>query len=125
MAGYIVKAVGFDAGFLTLAAIAAAATLFHALAMPETGTSIPRATVFGGPRARASDQLRSCWKSLRVSYGFDTETREVFKPDFRSACSMQVRTYVYSRCCSNMHWGFVVIPRMRRSRLKMSVISCP
>jgi MFS family permease len=36
VAGYIVKLSGFDAGFLTLAAIAAAATLFHALAMPET-----------------------------------------------------------------------------------------
>jgi MFS family permease len=36
VAGQIVKLSGFDAGFLSLAAIAAAATLFHALCMPET-----------------------------------------------------------------------------------------
>jgi MFS family permease len=36
VAGYIVKLFGFDAGFLSLAAIAAVATVFHALAMPET-----------------------------------------------------------------------------------------
>jgi len=36
VAGFIVKAAGFDAGFITLALIAAAATLFFALAMPET-----------------------------------------------------------------------------------------
>ena len=36
MTGYIVKAAGFNAGFLTLAAIAAAALAFYGLAMPET-----------------------------------------------------------------------------------------
>ena len=36
LAGFVVKAAGFDAGFITLAAIAGAATLFFALAMPET-----------------------------------------------------------------------------------------
>jgi MFS family permease len=36
LAGFVVKAAGFDAGFVTLAAIAGAATLFFALAMPET-----------------------------------------------------------------------------------------
>ena len=37
VAGYIVKLFGFDAGFLSLAAIAVAATVFLAMAMPETG----------------------------------------------------------------------------------------
>ena len=36
LAGFVVKEAGFDAGFITLAAIAGAATLFFALAMPET-----------------------------------------------------------------------------------------
>jgi MFS family permease len=36
LAGFVVKQAGFDAGFFTLAAIAAAGTLFFALAMPET-----------------------------------------------------------------------------------------
>ena len=36
LAGFVVKAAGFDAGFVTLAAIAAAAAIFFALAMPET-----------------------------------------------------------------------------------------
>jgi predicted MFS family arabinose efflux permease len=36
MTGFVVKAWGFDAGFLTLAAIATAAAIFFALAMPET-----------------------------------------------------------------------------------------
>ena len=36
MTGYIVKAAGFNAGFLTLAAIAAGALAFYGLAMPET-----------------------------------------------------------------------------------------
>lgn len=36
LAGFLVKAAGFDAGFLTLALIAAAATLFFAFFMPET-----------------------------------------------------------------------------------------
>ena len=36
LAGFVVKAFGFDAGFLTLAAIAAAGLVFFALAMPET-----------------------------------------------------------------------------------------
>ncbi len=36
LAGFVVKAAGFNAGFVTLAAIAAAAALFYALAMPET-----------------------------------------------------------------------------------------
>jgi MFS family permease len=38
VAGFVVKEAGFDAGFITLAAIAGAATLFFALAMPETMT---------------------------------------------------------------------------------------
>jgi MFS family permease len=36
LAGFVVKAAGFNAGFVTLAALAGAATLFFALAMPET-----------------------------------------------------------------------------------------
>jgi MFS family permease len=40
MTGFVVKAGGYDAGFLVLAAIAAAALLFYGLAMPET-RSIP------------------------------------------------------------------------------------
>jgi MFS family permease len=36
LAGFVVKEAGFDAGFITLAAIAGAGTLFFALAMPET-----------------------------------------------------------------------------------------
>ena len=36
LSGFVVKAAGFDAGFVMLAAIAAAGTLFFALAMPET-----------------------------------------------------------------------------------------
>jgi MFS family permease len=36
LAGFVVKEAGFDAGFVTLAAIAGAAALFFALAMPET-----------------------------------------------------------------------------------------
>ncbi len=36
LAGFVVEAAGFNAGFITLAAIAGAATLFFALAMPET-----------------------------------------------------------------------------------------
>ena len=36
LAGYVVKAAGFDAGFLTLAAIAGAGLLFFIAAMPET-----------------------------------------------------------------------------------------
>jgi MFS family permease len=36
MTGFVVKAWGFDAGFIALAAIAAAAAVFFALAMPET-----------------------------------------------------------------------------------------
>jgi MFS family permease len=36
VAGFVVEAAGFDAGFITLAAIAGLATLFFALAMPET-----------------------------------------------------------------------------------------
>ena len=39
LAGFVVKAAGFDAGFVTLAAIAAAAAVFFALAMPETAWS--------------------------------------------------------------------------------------
>lgn len=35
-AGFIVKEAGFDAGFLTLAAVAAMGSLFFAMAMPET-----------------------------------------------------------------------------------------
>ncbi len=41
MAGYLVKAAGFNAGFLTLSAIAVAAMLFYALAMPETRSASP------------------------------------------------------------------------------------
>ena len=36
MTGFVVKAAGFDAGFLMLAAIAGLALLFYAFAMPET-----------------------------------------------------------------------------------------
>jgi hypothetical protein len=36
MTGFVVEAAGFDAGFVTLAAIAGGAALFFALAMPET-----------------------------------------------------------------------------------------
>ncbi len=36
MTGFVVKAGGYDTGFLVLAAIAAAALLFYGLAMPET-----------------------------------------------------------------------------------------
>jgi MFS family permease len=36
LAGFVVQALGFNAGFVTLAAIAAAAAIFYALAMPET-----------------------------------------------------------------------------------------
>jgi MFS family permease len=45
MTGFVVEAGGYDAGFLVLAAIAAAALLFSGLAMPETGSD---------PRAEAS-----------------------------------------------------------------------
>ncbi len=45
MTGFVVEAGGYDAGFLVLAAIAAAALLFYGLAMPETGSD---------PRAEAS-----------------------------------------------------------------------
>ena len=38
MTGFVVKAGGYDVGFLVLAAIAAAALLFYGLAMPETAT---------------------------------------------------------------------------------------
>ena len=40
LAGFVVKAAGFDAGFITLAAIAAAAAIFYAVAMPETRGSL-------------------------------------------------------------------------------------
>jgi MFS family permease len=36
LAGFVVKSAGFNTGFVTLAAIAAAAAIFYALAMPET-----------------------------------------------------------------------------------------
>ena len=36
LTGFVVKAAGFNAGFVTLAAIAAAGLLFYAAAMPET-----------------------------------------------------------------------------------------
>jgi MFS family permease len=39
LAGFVVKAAGFDAGFIMLAAIAAAGTIFFWLAMPETRPS--------------------------------------------------------------------------------------
>jgi len=39
LAGFVVKAAGFDAGFLTLAAIAGAGLLFYVAAMPETRAS--------------------------------------------------------------------------------------
>ena len=44
MTGFVVKAGGYDAGFLVLAAIAAAALLFYGLAMPETATD-PRGEI--------------------------------------------------------------------------------
>ncbi|AGA29950.1 MFS transporter [Singulisphaera acidiphila] len=48
LAGFMVKAAGFNAGFVMLAAIAGAATLFFALAMPETLRSKPRTPPQGG-----------------------------------------------------------------------------
>ena len=39
LAGFVVKAAGFDAGFIVLAAIATAAAVFFAVAMPETAIS--------------------------------------------------------------------------------------
>jgi hypothetical protein len=36
----VVQTAGFDAGFIMLAAIAAAAAIFYALAMPETHGSL-------------------------------------------------------------------------------------
>ncbi len=36
LAGFVVQAAGFDAGFITLAVVAAVGTVFFALAMPET-----------------------------------------------------------------------------------------
>ncbi len=39
LAGFVVKAAGFDAGFIVLAAIATAAAVFFAMAMPETAIS--------------------------------------------------------------------------------------
>jgi MFS family permease len=41
LAGFVVKEAGFDAGFVTLAVVAAAATLFFAAAMPETMPAAP------------------------------------------------------------------------------------
>ncbi len=41
MTGFIVKTGGYDAGFLVLAGIAAAALIFFGLAMPETRTDPP------------------------------------------------------------------------------------
>jgi MFS family permease len=41
LAGFVVRVAGFDAGFVTLAAIAGAATLYFALAMPETMPAAP------------------------------------------------------------------------------------
>ena len=51
LAGFVVKEAGFDAGFVTLAAIAGAAMLFFAVAMPETmpaAPSFPSDTVDAG-----------------------------------------------------------------------------
>jgi MFS family permease len=39
LAGFVVREAGFDAGFIMLAAIAAAAAIFYAVAMPETRES--------------------------------------------------------------------------------------
>jgi MFS family permease len=39
LAGFVVREAGFDAGFVTLSAIAAAAAIFYAVAMPETRES--------------------------------------------------------------------------------------
>jgi sugar phosphate permease len=39
IAGFVVKAAGFDAGFIMLAAIAAVGSVYFAVAMPETRPS--------------------------------------------------------------------------------------
>jgi MFS family permease len=44
MTGFVVKAGGYDAGFLVLAAIAAAALLFYGLVMPETQIELHQAS---------------------------------------------------------------------------------
>ncbi len=52
LAGFVVKEAGFDAGFVTLAAIAAAAAIFYAVAMPET-----RPSPDGAPEHRPAGPL--------------------------------------------------------------------
>ncbi len=46
LSGFVVKASGFDAGFLTLAAVAASGLLFYVAAMPETKDSVPPQPAF-------------------------------------------------------------------------------
>ena len=61
LAGFVVKEAGFDAGFVMLAAIAGAATLFFAVAMPETMPtdrgSLPVAADQDAPRASINPPL--------------------------------------------------------------------
>ena len=52
MTGFVVQAAGYDAGFLVLAALAAAALLFFGAAMPETG-----------PRRRPLVAAASSWQT--------------------------------------------------------------
>jgi MFS family permease len=55
LAGFVVKAAGFNAGFVTLAVIAGAAAIFYAWAMPETLPSNQSAKT--GPEARTHTPL--------------------------------------------------------------------
>ncbi len=64
LAGFVVQAAGFNVGFVTLAAIALAATLFFALAMPETRPADRHAFAVCGhlserPAAAAASHARS------------------------------------------------------------------
>ena len=52
LAGFVVKEAGFDAGFIMLAAIAAAAAIFYAVAMPETRPITGRSRPSTGRPAR-------------------------------------------------------------------------
>jgi predicted MFS family arabinose efflux permease len=56
LAGFVVQALGYSAGFITLAAVAIAALIFFAILMPETGpqkklaADLPNATLTAGLR---------------------------------------------------------------------------
>ena len=58
--GFVVKAAGYNAGFVTLAAIAAVALVFYGIAMPETRA-----------RSRAVDRRRAKIAEGRPSFSFD------------------------------------------------------